>query len=181
MSDQGHTFTASVRSLYCDHFSWLQAWLHRRLHDRHQAADLAQDTFVKVLARRQLPAPVAEPRAFLSTVARGLLIDFWRHRDIEQAWADTLRQYPESLQPSPEDQALALEALIVIDRRLARLGERARRAFLMHKILDMTHADIASELAVSERMVRKYIAQAMLAFLTDDELRLHAPKSRHAP
>jgi RNA polymerase sigma-70 factor (ECF subfamily) len=147
VSDPGYVFSDSVRSLYTDHFRWLQAWLHRRLDDTHQAADLAQDTFVKVLARRGFAQPVSEPRAFLSAVARGLLIDFWRHRDIEQAWASALALYPEALHPSPEDQALVLEALITIDRKLARLGSRPRQAFLMHKIQDMTHLAIARELA----------------------------------
>ncbi|MBV8624203.1 MAG: RNA polymerase subunit sigma, partial [Herbaspirillum sp.] len=36
----------SIEALYCDHHSWLQGWLRRRLGNSEQAADLAQDTFL---------------------------------------------------------------------------------------------------------------------------------------
>jgi len=38
------------------------------------AADLAQDTFVRLLRARQA-APLKQPRASLSSIARGLMID----------------------------------------------------------------------------------------------------------
>jgi len=39
-----------MAALYVAHHGWLQAWLRRRLGDAHQAADLAQDTFVRLLS-----------------------------------------------------------------------------------------------------------------------------------
>ncbi|RML82115.1 hypothetical protein APX70_06966, partial [Pseudomonas syringae pv. maculicola] len=42
--------------------------LRRRLGCPHSAADLAQDTFVKVLGARDT-AQIIEPRAFLTTIA----------------------------------------------------------------------------------------------------------------
>ncbi|MDD3484875.1 sigma factor, partial [Azovibrio restrictus] len=33
--------------LYRDHHGWLQGWLRRRLGNAHEAADLAQDTFLR--------------------------------------------------------------------------------------------------------------------------------------
>ncbi len=39
--------------LYGTQRSWLQAWLRRSLGCSQQAADLAQDTFVRLLVRNQ--------------------------------------------------------------------------------------------------------------------------------
>ncbi|MNJ69247.1 putative RNA polymerase sigma factor FecI [compost metagenome] len=54
---------------------------------------------------------------------------------------------------------------------LDRLPHKARRAFLMSQLQGMTYAAIAAELEVSERMVKKYMAQAMLhcLMLLDDD------------
>ena len=57
----------AVSHLYQDHHGWLQGWLRRRLGCAENAADLAQDTFVKVLVSRQA-ARIDEPRAFLTTI-----------------------------------------------------------------------------------------------------------------
>ncbi len=170
VSDREHAVAASLSALYTAHCGWLQKWLNRRLQDNHQAADLTQDTFVTLMVRRQALADVREPRAFLTTIARGLLVDFWRRRDIEHAWAETLAARPEVTHPSPEVQVQALQALVEIDRKLHRLGVRARAAFLMHRIHGMTHEAIAAQLRVSERTVRNDIAQAMLCFLLDTDL-----------
>ncbi|VFR32894.1 RNA polymerase sigma-70 factor, ECF subfamily [plant metagenome] len=169
MQETQRAINESVGALYAEHHGWLQRRLDFRLQDRHVAADLAQDTFLNLLTRRNLP-PLREPRAFLSSIAHGLLVDFWRRRDIEHAWLAALADRPEALQPSPEAQAQMLQALVEIDRKLFRLGERPRAAFLMHRIQGMTHPDIAASLGLSERTVRKYIAQAMLSFLMDDTL-----------
>ena len=44
----------SLHSLYRDHHSWLQNWLRRQLGNTWDAADLSQDTFIKVLASSQV-------------------------------------------------------------------------------------------------------------------------------
>lgn len=61
---------SSITHLYAQHQGWLQGWLRRRLNDSSDAADLAQDTFLRVLQRRQ-NLSLEEPRAYLRTIARG--------------------------------------------------------------------------------------------------------------
>ena len=73
--------------LYRDHHNWLQGWLRRRLGNGCDAADLAQDTFVRLL-RAGNAASIREPRDYLATVARGLMVDFLRRRSLEQAYLD---------------------------------------------------------------------------------------------
>jgi len=74
-----------VQALYSDHHGWLQGWLRKKLGNAFDAADLAQDTFVRVLRAPGLDR-VEEPRAYLTTVARNLLINHVRRRAIERAW-----------------------------------------------------------------------------------------------
>jgi len=151
-----------LHRFYADHHGWLNGWLRRQLGCSQRAADLAQDTFVRVLSKDDDMATIREPRAYLHTIAKGLLINHWRRRQIEQAYLDALALQPEPVVPSPESQALIVETLLRIDAMLAQLPTRVRSAFLMSQLHGMTYAAIATELGVSERMVKKYMAQAML-------------------
>ncbi|WP_252321041.1 MULTISPECIES: sigma factor [Symbiopectobacterium] len=45
----------AVQRIYHEHHVWLQAWLRRRLGCSQQAADLAQDTFVRLVSTQQAP------------------------------------------------------------------------------------------------------------------------------
>lgn len=152
----------SLQRLYADHHGWLSGWLRKRLGCAENAADLAQDTFVRLLARsHEIPA-IREPRAYLSTVAHGLLVNFWRRQDIERAYLEALAQQPEAVAPSPEARELILETLLAIDAMLQRLPGKVRQAFLLAQLEGLTYAAIGERLGVSERMVKKYMAQAML-------------------
>jgi len=166
MATQGMVRQQLVHRLYVDHQGWLNGWLRRQLGCSQKAADLAQDTFVRVLTKDHCLEAIREPRAFLHTVARGLLINHWRRKQIEQAYLDALALQPEAFAPSPESQALVVETLLQVDAMMARLPHKVRRAFLFSQLQGMTYAAIAVELGVSERMVKKYMAQAMLHCLT---------------
>ena len=100
-----------------------------------------------------------EPRAYLTTIAKGLVADLWRRRALEQAYLDALALMPEPLAPSPEERALVLQALHEIDALLDVLAPKARHAFLLSQLEGLAYADIARELGVSERTVKRYMAQ----------------------
>ena len=153
--------------LYLDHHGWLLGWLGRRLDCRETAADLAQDTFLRLIRRQGCcPQAMREPRAFLTTVAHGLVVSHWRRRDIERAYLEALASRPFPVAISPEDQELVLESLYQVDAMLSRLPEKVRRAFLMAQLDGLTYRRIGEVLGVSERMVKKYMAQAMYHCLT---------------
>ncbi|MHC3974495.1 sigma factor, partial [Pseudomonas aeruginosa] len=82
MSSADLAHAAALHTLYSDHHHWLTGWLRRRLGCPQNAADLAQDTFVKVLVSRQAPR-IDEPRAFLTTIARRVLCNHYRRQDVE--------------------------------------------------------------------------------------------------
>lgn len=156
--------TSMVEAIYRQEHGWLKAWLQRNLGTSALAADLAHDTFVRLLVSPEIDR-MRQPRAFLRTVAHGLLVNHWRRQDMEQAWAETLAGLPQPLSPSPEDSAIALQTLQLVDAMLERLNPKARAAFLLSQLDGLTYAAIAIQLKVSERMVKKYMAQAMFECL----------------
>jgi len=147
-------------AFFAEHQPWLLGRLHQRLRNRADAEDLASETFVRVVAQPDLAA-VGTPRTFVASLAKRVLFDFWRRRDLERAWIDSLALAPETFAPSPEERALWLESLERIAQALDGLSPRARQAFLLSQLDGLTYAQIAERLGVSASMVRKYMAQGL--------------------
>ena len=149
-----------VHQLYHDHHGWLQGWLRKRLGCADKASDLAQDTFVRLISQRNDPH-LREPRAYLSSIARSLMIDGFRRRALEKAYLETLAALPEPLDISPEQRALILETLLEIDRMLDGLGQRCREIFLLAQLEGLSQVQISQRLGLSTNTVRKHLVRAL--------------------
>ena len=149
-------------TLYQDHHRWLHRLVLRRLNCADTAADLVHDTFLRLLVRDQDLGTIDEPRAYLSHIANGLIANHWRRRDVEHAYLEALRQRPLMVSPSPEVRQIVIDTLCQIDTMLCDLPTKVRQAFLLSRLDGVRYAQIAVTLGVSERMVKKYMAKAML-------------------
>lgn len=154
-----YSHTAAVQCMYEAHHSWLNTWLKARLNNACDAADVAQDTFVRILGASNA-ASIREPRDYLATVARGLVIDRYRRRAIEQAYLQTLAHRPESTVISEEDKALIIETLMGVDKALSELGARTQHIFILSQIDGLTYQQIAAQLKVSLTTVKKHMVRA---------------------
>lgn len=159
MSADDRARQGEISMLYSDHHGWLRGWLRRRLGDAHQAADLAHDTFIQLLARAE-PVAAREPRAFLTTVAQRVLANHWRRQQLERAYLAALAAQPEPFDVSPEERAIVLETLLEIDRMLGGLPTPVKQAFLMSQLDGMRQAEIAAAMSISLTTVKRYLARA---------------------
>ena len=164
MSSGEPAFQSAISALYSEHHSWLFGWLRRKLGCAHNAADLAQDTFARILNARESVATLREPRAFLSTTARRLIIDQSRRKKIENAYLQELALTAQALEgfQSPEQILTTLEALEQIAFILEGMHEKTRQAFVLYYLDGLTQCEIARQLSLSDRTVRKYLIQALL-------------------
>lgn len=151
---------AHVAVLYRDHHGWLRGWINRRVNCRENASDLAQDTFVRLLRTRQATL-LREPRAFLSSIARGLLIDQHRRRELERAYLESVALLPVADVPSEETRRVILDALERVDRLLDRLKPRVRQVFLLAQLDGLSCPKIAERLGVSRATVERDLAHAL--------------------
>jgi RNA polymerase sigma-70 factor (ECF subfamily) len=147
-------------SLYAAHSAWLMGWLRRHTRCTHRAADLAQDTFCRVL-EKPAALPLREPRSYLATLARRILIDDIRRREIERAYLAIHLARSENMETlTPDRIAEAVQLLSAIMELLQALPDKVCRAFLMIRFDGMGYAQAARDLGVSDRMVKRYVAQA---------------------
>ncbi|MBT0571328.1 sigma-70 family RNA polymerase sigma factor [Curvibacter sp. CHRR-16] len=166
--------SASLEQMYRLECGWLTGWLRAKMGVHpDRAADLTQDTFVRVLLDTSR-AEIRQPRSYLATIARGLAIDLFRRQDLEQAYADYLAHTSLDTYPSPESQALVLEALHTVDRLLQGLKPKAREAFLLSQLEGLTYAEIAKTLDLSVSCVKKYMVQAVTHCLLHPDLQAYA-------
>jgi len=159
----------SIRSeplglLYRDHRDWLQHWLSGRVGCREVAADLTQDTFARLLSG-SAPDSLHEPRAFLTTVAKGLAANWWRRQSLERAYLDYLAAQPERTLPSSEALLIIRDALERIDAMLDQMPDPVRQVFLLARFDGMEYPDIALRLGLSLSTVKRHMKRAIVGCL----------------
>jgi len=147
--------------LYAQHNGWLVTWLQRKLGNRHDAADIAHDTFTRILSTttvRDIPE-LREPRAYLTTVAKRVLANQLARKSLEQAYLESLLVLPEATVLSVEDRAVLLETLTQLDQLLDDLPAKVRTAFLLSQLEGLSYEEIAAQMKISVRSVTRYMAQ----------------------
>nr|WED67983.1 sigma factor-like helix-turn-helix DNA-binding protein [Pectobacterium colocasium] len=163
MSSANIDTSADMHQLYCQHHGWLQGLLRKRLGNLCDAAESGAGCLCTALAEA---TSVRQPRGCAGLSER----DGARHvrrisgasGEIERVWLASLAEQPEPVALSAEDSNIILETLYQVDAMLCALPEKVRAAFIMAQVQGRPYRDIAEALGVSERMVKKYMAQAML-------------------
>lgn len=170
------TLQQKLSLLYSQNYTWLHAWLRKKMQCEHNSADVAQDTFVRVLTAKNSLENMREARAFLTSIAKNLLIDRARRQTLEQAYlaqlALTAEEFVNFSAPSPEELYLTISVLEQVCTVLEGLSDKAQQAFIRHYIEGETQVAIAKDLAVSTKMVQKYLVQALLKCRQLDDCQL---------
>lgn len=142
-------------------------FLHRQVNDRDTAADLAQESYARVLAVQHSGRDILDGRALLYRTARNLLVD--QHRRAVVRRHDDLDAMPEAERPAapqylqPEDALVSQQMLRAYVGAIECLPPRCREAFVLHVFDELTHAQIARRMGISVSMVEKHVVRGMLA------------------
>jgi RNA polymerase sigma factor (sigma-70 family) len=153
-----------VERLFAEHGSRLVAFFRRRVRRQQDAAELAQEVFLRIL-RVPDPSAIRNPEAYLYTVASNLA----KEHDVQER---NLQAALDVDDPAVQEQLAELPAFAgYIDRqvRIKRLREVLRQlppkchaAVVLHHWHHMSYAEIAQQLEISPHMVKKYLSQALL-------------------
>lgn len=119
-----------------EHYDDLLQFLTRRMSDRQRAADVAQETYLKLVKIDEQALPVLHARRFIFRVAGNLAIDALRREQRLAASHDDCDGAGELACPAPAPEAmlLARERLQILDDALLKLPDNARQALLLNRV-----------------------------------------------
>jgi RNA polymerase sigma factor (sigma-70 family) len=156
------SFHDSFVGLFEAHFRRLYRYLNRVSGEPELAADIAQETFIRLYQRGSMPDA---PAAWLISVAMNLFRNAQsstsrRRRLLTLARSEHLHADPP---PSPEDATIADDTRRRVRRAINRLPPRERRLLLLHAE-GYGYRDIAAALELNQRSVGTLLARARQAF-----------------
>ncbi|MBE7375804.1 sigma-70 family RNA polymerase sigma factor [Pseudomonas lopnurensis] len=138
---------------------------------RAEAEEVVQEAWLRFSQAER--SNLAQPLAYLYRIVRNLALDLTRRAGSNQRQDDAndlLAELPAST-PSPEQQLCQQDELRLIAEALARLPERTRIAFEMHRLGGYTLQQIAAHLGISVGLAHQLVRTALghCAACLDDE------------
>jgi RNA polymerase sigma-70 factor (ECF subfamily) len=132
---------------------------HSVLRSRHEAEDVVQDVFVRVLEHRRSLPEVREMRVWLVRIAWNLALD--RRRRIRPDQMDATFAQTLVATGIPADQALnEAQQMSNVLRELERLPKAERNVLLLSAVEELGTAEMANILKRSESAVRALLFRA---------------------
>lgn len=159
------TFRDSLFAAFFDHQDGLKRFLLRRLGNAALAEDLTQETWLRAAsaASGATAAKVENPKSYLFRIAANLANDHLRrarHGLELQGQDDIVPLFPD-LRPSPEQEAAGRSELQHLLRAVDSLPPRAREVFILAKVQELSHAEIAAKLGIAKNTVMVHMANAL--------------------
>jgi RNA polymerase sigma-70 factor (ECF subfamily) len=153
--------TDAIERVFREHNESLVRFLIARLKSRQAALEVAQDAYVRLLSLDK-PGAISFLRAFLFRTAANLAVDRLRREQV-QGRVEELPMFRElSDARTPERKVASSQELEQLTHLLAQLPPKCREAFYLSRVEDLSCAEIASRMGLSERMVRVYVVRALL-------------------
>ncbi|WP_338803310.1 sigma-70 family RNA polymerase sigma factor [Xenorhabdus griffiniae] len=161
MAVQKSTFKHNqiTQKLYTDYHHWLRNWIRQNSACPYQAEDLVHEVFIKLMQSSDLEN-IHQPRAFLMTIARRTLSNYWRRKKLEDHYLEYVSEQPEISANSSENQLMLLEQLEKIDETLDELPAKVRQTFLLIQLQGLRYQEVAENLGISISSVKNYLHQA---------------------
>jgi RNA polymerase sigma-70 factor (ECF subfamily) len=155
----------AVRQAYQAHYRRLVTALYALTADYAEAQDLVQEAYARALARPKQFLDVADPEAWLRTVAMNLARTRWRRRRL----FDTLVRSGRVARPVDSVPGLDADRVALI-AALQQLSQVTRETIVLHHLADMSVHEVAESLGVPVGTVKARLSRgrAMLAALLTD-------------
>lgn len=153
-----------VRRLYTRHDQALQRFLGHMLRSPEDVAEVAQDVYLRIIGQDDFDKLLEYPRAYLFRTATNLVRDRLRRQRVRMAD----RQVPLREQdiacpiPSPEVSLQWKQSLELLKAALRELAPLPRKIFLMHRIKQLTYAEISNELGISVRTIERHMRAVLI-------------------
>jgi len=144
----------AIRQAYQAYYRRLVATMYGLTGDHGEAQDLVQEAYARALVRPKAFLDVADPEAWLRTVAVNLARTRWRRRRLLETMIRTGR-----VAAAPESVPGADPNRVVLVAALAKLSRPTRETIVLHHIGDLSVQEVAETLGVPVGTVKARLSR----------------------
>ena len=157
-TEQSRWFSLEVQP----HEAALRAYLQARFPLLHDADDIVQETYSRLL-REKDAGRIRHPRALMFTVARNAALDFFRRRRTVQLEAITHSAVESVVEEAPHaaDTITQRQELEILAEAVQTLPNRCRQVIMLRYLKGFSYKEIASTLGVSSETVKTHMAKGV--------------------
>jgi RNA polymerase sigma-70 factor, ECF subfamily len=145
----------SFEAFFVDHHADLFGALYLVTRNRHEAEEITQDAFLKVLERWDRVSLLADPVGYLYRTAMNLFRKRWRR-------ASFVLRRTVGLNPR-DDEIAVIETRVDVARALASLSPRQRAAVVLTELLEFSSEEAGRMLGIAPGTVRMHASRGRAA------------------
>jgi RNA polymerase sigma-70 factor (ECF subfamily) len=158
----------AFESLFFKHMRPIVSFAYRFVHNRETAEELAQEIFLKVYQGARAYRPQAKFTTWLYRIATNLCLNEIRkpdfraaHRSLALSSSESQDSTIKAMETGGPDEILGRDAILhALKQALDQIPERQRTAFILNKYQDLSYAEVAEIMRMSEKAVKSLIHRA---------------------
>lgn len=168
--------TQEFAAVFNDLYPGMCRFLECMMGGSETAQDIAQETFVRLFRRGSGTIPAEEVRFWIYRVARNLALNELNRRGTRTRLVEEVRTHLNTRARNPEQEYEQAEQKQLLTGLLKLLPELQRTALILREQQEMSYAQIARVLNVSESKVKVDIHRARMR-LRADWNEIHEPRA----
>ena len=153
---------SAFRDFFHAHYPEAVGFAAKQLRDLSTAEDIVQGVMVRLWERREDIDPSRSLRAYLFSLVRTSVVDYFRHEAVKRRHVEHAREDMQT-QGQQTDPFLQQD----IDKAVESLEDKQRTVFVLNRFGGLTYAEVADVLDVSVKTVEKHMTRALKALRTD--------------
>ena len=134
---------------------------YRILGNEEEAKDVLQELFATLWTKRGTIVLKNNMSAYLYSAIRNRIFDLIAHKKVEEKYIDSLAHFIEEGECVTDQQVREKELGELIEKEIALLPPKMREVFLLSRKENLSYKEIASELRISDKTVKKQVNNAL--------------------
>ena len=133
----------------------------KRLNSDEEAKDVVQQLFESLWLKRALVKPDGNLSAYLYKAIRHRILDIFSHQEVENKYVDSLQNFIDQDHVLSDYKIREKQMKELIEREIDSLPLKMREIFLLSRMQNKSHKEIAEELGISELTVKTQVKRAL--------------------
>lgn len=162
MTNSQPKYTSAILAAFEKHQMALKRFISRFLDNSEDVEDVAQEAFMRAYVV-ELDTDIQRPKSFLFRIARNVAVSKLRAKS--RQITDYIEDFASSDvligEWTTEDEVSAHQQLGIHCDAVATLPPQCRRVYLMRKVYDMPHKEIAQRLGIAVSTVEKHLMKGV--------------------